>query len=238
MNTQELTKNLIEARKKTLLDPKLSHAERVSGIRSEISELQKPQGINAGDALNFALPFTAVALAANSAINHARTALSDNDIQGVTSQIMNATKGGEDAAKNVKAILAEHNVTEHAQKKITKMLSNTMEKLPELTDNAPSQESLKAFEKFKSTLTDTLQKSQPFGENIIKTIDANMPGGAKGAAVAAAFFAGLAVFAAGRKTDHQYRKDLTQDLKQELSYVEMEALRKEVNELKTTEPSL
>ena len=65
-----------------------------------------------------------------------------------------------------------------------------------------------------------------------------MPGGIKAAAVATALVAGLDVFSAGRETDKQYRKDLTQDLKQELSYVEMEALRKEVNELKTTEPSL
>ena len=71
--TKELTKNLIETRKNTLLDPQLSHVERVTGIRNEIAELEKPAKLGAMDAVNFAIPFATVATLAHSAIHNART---------------------------------------------------------------------------------------------------------------------------------------------------------------------
>ncbi len=229
MTSNQAYKDIIRAKKDAIFDPALTHTERVQGARSELQSIKNEPSFGAVDALSFAVPFGLIAAQTNLMINNAaRDPIFRKDMEGAATDLVSIVKNKGDIAAKVPEILEKFSVDERGQKQVIKALETFKDKVTD--SNALSH--LKPIGEVKAKITDTILKSQPFQDEMLQSIEKNMVGGVRGAAIATAAVVGAAVMLGARAAKKEINEEIKSEIKTELSYVETEALRREMNELK------
>jgi hypothetical protein len=251
-------KEIIQAKKRALFDPALTPEQRSEAARSHILEIDQEPSWGMKDAVSFAVPFAAVAAFAHHAINKsglnaARQSeliqYTSQEIEDIANNVVSAVNSTQDLGKTINNLFGKLKLEKTQQDLLLTKLNkfrNSLKDAGSLKGNEVADlndgfsKNIEIFREIRRTVKHSIDKGIAHINDLhhvevderIASIDANFPGGVKGAAVVAATLAGAVVMIGLHVGEKQFKEELRQEIKTELSFVEMENLRRDVNAMK------